>query len=145
MSPGVKLALGAGIVVGVTTYMAYVGASTSWKYYVTADECVARATQLAGSRVRVSGGVAAGSLQMAADRSQASFDLQGATGKLNVVCFGPLPDNLAENIDVVVEGQLEAGGRLRGDKLLTRCASKYESRGPGVDGRDTPADAKGGP
>ena len=128
MSPSVKLALGAGIVAGVTGYMAYVGASASWKYYVTADECVARAAQLTGSRVRVSGGVAAGSLRLAADRSQASFDLQGATGKLDVDCTGPLPDNLAENIDVVVEGQLEAGGRLRGDKLLTRCASKYESR-----------------
>jgi cytochrome c-type biogenesis protein CcmE len=128
MSPSVKLAWGAGIVVGVTAYMAYVGASASWQYYVTADECVARAAELIGSRVRVSGGVAAGSLQLAADRSQASFQLQGARSRLNVVCTGPLPDNLAEDIDVVVEGQLEAGGRLRGDKLLTRCASKYESQ-----------------
>ena len=136
MRPSVKLALGAGIVIGVTSYMAYVGASASWQYYVTADECAARATQLSGSRVRVSGGVAAGSLHVAADRSQASFDLQGATSRLRVVCTGPLPDNLAENIDVVVEGRLEAGGLLRGDKLLTRCASKYESREP---------NAKGGP
>ena len=80
--------------------------------------------------------MAAGSLHVAADRSQASFDLQGATNRLRVVCTGPLPDNLAEKIDVVVEGRLEAGGLLRGDKLLTRCASKYESREP---------NAKGGP
>jgi len=136
MSPSVKLALGAGIVVGVTTYMAYVGASASWQYYVTADECAARAVQLADRRVRVSGGVAAGSLQVASDRSRASFDLQGATKRLRVVCTGPLPDNLAEKIDVVVEGRMEAGGLLRGDKLLTRCASKYESRA---------SDAEGGP
>lgn len=136
MSPSIKLAWGASIVVGVTTYMAYVGASASWQYYVTADECVARAEQLSGNRVRVSGGVAAGSLHVAADRSQASFDLQGATSKLKVIGTGLLPDNLAENMDVVVEGRLEAGGLLRGDKLLTRCASKYESREPA---------AKGGP
>ena len=134
MRPSVKLALGAGIVVGVTSYMAYVGASASWQYYVTADECVVRAEQLAGQRVRVSGGVAAGSLQVAADRSQASFDLQGVTNRLPVVCTGPLPDNLAEKIDVVVEGRLDAGGLLRADKLLTRCASKYDSREPNAEG-----------
>jgi cytochrome c-type biogenesis protein CcmE len=90
------------------------------------DECLARARQLEGHRVRVSGGVAAGLLQVADDRSQAEFRLQGATGLLNVVCTGPLPDNLAEHLDVVVEGRLESGAQLRGDKLLTRCASKYE-------------------
>ena len=126
MSPSIKLALGAGIVVAVTSYMAYVGASASWQYYVTADECTARAAQLEGHRVRVSGGVAPGTLQIASDRSQASFRLQGSTSNLSVVCTGPLPDNLAESVDVVVEGRLVAGGRLRGDKLLTRCASKYE-------------------
>jgi len=136
MTPGVKLALGAGVVVGVTSYMAYVGASASWQYYLTADECVARAEQLADRRVRVSGGVAVGSLQVAADRSQASFALQGATARLRVVCSGPLPDNLAEKTEVVVEGRLEPSGVLRGDKLLTRCASKYEPR---------PPDARGGP
>jgi len=134
MRPSVKLALGAGIVVGVTSYMAYVGASASWQYYVTADECVVRADQLADRAVRVSGLVAAGSLQVAADRSQASFDLQGVTNRLPVVCTGPLPDNLAEKIDVVAEGRLEAGGLLRADKLLTRCASKYESREPNAKG-----------
>ena len=130
MSPSIKLVLGASIVVAVTSYMAYVGASASWQYYVTADECLARATQLEGHRVRVSGGVAAGSLQISGDRSQATFRLQGATGSLDVVCTGPLPDNLAENIDVVVEGRLEPGAQLRGDTLLTRCASKYEPKRP---------------
>jgi cytochrome c-type biogenesis protein CcmE len=127
MSPSVKLALGAGIVAAVTSYMAYVGASASWQYYVTADECLARSKQLEGHRVRVSGTVAAGSLHIAGDRSQASFRVQGAAGTLHVVCSGPLPDTLAENGDVVVEGRLEPGARLRGDKLLTRCASKYEA------------------
>lgn len=136
MSPSVKLAVGAGIIVAATAYMGVVGARASWKYYVTADECVARADELANSRIRVSGGVAVGSLQVAPDRSAASFDLQGATERLRVVCSGPLPDNLAEGIDVVVEGTFEAGGRLRGDKLLTRCASKYETGPP--DAREGP-------
>ena len=40
---------------------------------------------------------------------------------------GPLPDNLAEEMEVVVEGSLEPSGCLRGDRVLTRCASKYAS------------------
>ena len=56
-----------------------------------------------------------------------SFCLQGQTGTLDVVYQGPLPDNLAESMDVVVEGRCEAGGKIVGDKVLTRCASKYES------------------
>ncbi|MBI1900717.1 MAG: cytochrome c maturation protein CcmE [Planctomycetia bacterium] len=127
MSPGVKLAGGLVVVVGVTTYMAYVGASSSWQYYVTVDECLAEPAKLEGNRVRVSGGVAAGSLQIAADRSRATFCLQGRSARLNVVCDGAVPDNLKENMDVVVEGRLAPGGLLRGDKVLTRCASKYES------------------
>jgi cytochrome c-type biogenesis protein CcmE len=127
MSSGVKLAIGAAVVIGVTTYMAYVGAASSWKYYVTADECLADQAKFVGSRVRVSGRIAPESLQVAADRSLADFSLVGEGALLPVVCTGLLPDNLEEDMEVVVEGRLEADGRLRGDKLLTRCASKYES------------------
>ena len=64
---------------------------------------------------------------MSADRGQAAFTLEASPEPLRVNCAGPLPDNLAEGIDVVVEGRLDAKGLLRGDKVLTRCASKYES------------------
>jgi len=127
MTPLVKLAVGACIVIGVTTYMAYVGASASWQYYVTADECLAHAEKFAGSRLRVSGVVQPGSLQVSPQRTEAKFRLQGQTGTLHVICAGPLPDNLDEAMEVVVEGRYEDGGLIRGDKLLTRCASKYES------------------
>ena len=130
MTTGRKLALLAMVVVGVTVYMAFVGASTSWQYYLSVDQCLAEAKQLSGSRLRVSGKVVEGSLQVSADRARASFSLEGSDDDLQVVCSGPLPDNLAEGIEVVVEGQLESSGLLRGHKLLTRCASKYESDGP---------------
>ncbi len=141
MTPGVtvttgrKLVIAAVVVAGVTAYMAYLGASTSWQYYLTADECAADAAALAGARVRVSGRVAADSLTFAADRNEATFTLEGSQRKLQVQCAGPLPDNLAEHMDVVVEGRLERSGLLRGDKVLTRCASKYESQKPAVHSR----------
>ena len=45
-----------------------------------------------------------------------------------------MPDNLAEDIDVVVEGTLQAN-ELLGDKVITRCASKYQPA-DSVDARD---------
>ena len=62
MTTGRKLAIGGAIVAGLTAYMAYRGASASWQYYLTADECVAAGASLVGHRVRVSGRIAAGTL-----------------------------------------------------------------------------------
>jgi cytochrome c-type biogenesis protein CcmE len=105
--------------------MGYRGAATSWQYYLLVDECVRDAESLQGQRLRVSGRVAAGSLAMADDRSKASFILSGPGHTLRVTCAGPLPDNLAEGMDVVVEGRLQSTDCLHGDKIVTRCASKY--------------------
>jgi cytochrome c-type biogenesis protein CcmE len=128
MSAHRKLALGVLVIAGVTGYVAYLGASASWQYYVTVDECLARATPLLGARVRVSGKVSPDTLQIASDRREAAFSLQGSRGDLAVTCSGPLPDNLAEGIDVVVEGRLEDSHFLRAHKVITRCASKYQSQ-----------------
>jgi cytochrome c-type biogenesis protein CcmE len=126
---GRKLMFAGTVVVATIGYMAYVGASGSWQYYMTADECLANAAQAAGHRVRVSGTIAADSLRIAADHRQASFLLCGSEGRLSVICSGPLPDDLAASREVVVEGRLETEPcLLHGDKILTRCASKYESR-----------------
>jgi cytochrome c-type biogenesis protein CcmE len=127
MSAGKRLAIGGFVVFAVTAYMAYVGGASSWKYYVTADECARDASSLAGKRVRVSGQVEPGTLQIAPDRSQARFSLAGTQDLLGVICRCQIPDNLAEGVDVVVEGQLGPDSQLVGEKLLTRCASKYES------------------
>jgi cytochrome c-type biogenesis protein CcmE len=128
MSVRAKLFIGALILFGVTFYVAYLGASSSWQYYLTVDECAANIPQFAGRRVRVSGRVAPGSLQVCDDRSSATFVLQGTLSGLTTFCSGPLPDNLAEDIPVVVEGSVEERGSLHAEKVLTRCASKYESQ-----------------
>jgi cytochrome c-type biogenesis protein CcmE len=123
-----RLILAGAVVASVTAYMAYVGGSADWQYYLTVDECAARGQTLLGSRIRVNGNVAPGTLHVDTDRTQARFQLLGTTGNLPACCGGPIPDNLAENMAVVVEGRLDDHGVLQGHKLLTRCASKYETR-----------------
>ena len=127
MATGTRLAIGSAIVLSVTAYMAFVGASSSWQYYLTVDECIADASTLLNERIRVSGRVANDSLCIADNRSGATFMLAGANGNLTVDCSGQLPDNLAEGKQVVVEGRLQDTGHLVGDRVLTRCASKYSS------------------
>ena len=130
MTTGIKLAIAGVIVAGVTGYMAYLGAAATWQYYVTVDECLTNASSLGRDRIRVNGKVVSQSLQVAADRTQATFQLAGTAGRLHVTCQGPLPDNLKEDIHVVVEGRLNESGALQGDRVMTRCASKYQSQQP---------------
>ena len=128
MTTGRKLLIGGVIVASLTGYMAYRGASASWQYYLTADQCLAESESLAGRRLRVSGRIVAGTLGVDKDRSRAAFSLEGTGANLKVESSGPLPDNLAEGMAVLVEGRLEKAGLLHGEKILTRCASKYQSR-----------------
>jgi cytochrome c-type biogenesis protein CcmE len=127
MLPPAKLAIGAFVLAMATAYLAYLGASTSWRYYVHVDECSKSPDTFAGQRLRVSGRISAGTLVVRKDRSLASFSLYGMHSQLPVSCCGPLPDNLAEEMEVVVEGTMRADGQLHGEKVLTRCASKYEA------------------
>ena len=130
ISTGKKLTIAGLVIAGVTGYMAYLGASSSWQYYMTVQECVENSPQVAGRRIRVSGTIVPGSLVIAPDRLEARFSLSEAGSNLPVVCAGPLPDDLSPTkaLEVVVEGRLEGSCLLRGDKLITRCASKYNAQ-----------------
>jgi cytochrome c-type biogenesis protein CcmE len=130
MTTGIKLAVGGFIVAAVTGYMAYQGAASSWQYYLTVDECIAASDNLGESRLRVHGSVVPGSLQIAPDRHTARFEIAGERGKLKVIAPGPIPDNLKEEVEVVVEGRLSDSETLHAEQVLTKCASKYQSQTP---------------
>jgi cytochrome c-type biogenesis protein CcmE len=138
MMPGHKLLIGAILVATAIGYLAYVGAASSWQYYLSVDEAVNDSARLTGKLVRVSGRVTPGTLAIGDDRRQARFELYGERHTMRVTCQCLLPDNLAENIDVVVEGTLCANG-ISGRKVITRCASKYESK----ETSNTPIDSSG--
>lgn len=132
MTTAAKLAIGAVVIASATGYMAYLGAASSWQYYVNVDECLAGGDAVASGRLRVSGKVVPGSLRIAENRCRADLSLEGSAADLPVCCLSPVPDNLADGMDVVVEGRLAESGVFEADKILTRCASKYESARPDV-------------
>jgi len=127
MTSGVKLLAGALIVAVAIGYLAFLGAAGNWQYYLSVDEAVADEVELAGKRIRVSGNVVAGSLRVSDDRREAEFDLTGKLHSLHASCSCAIPDNLADDMDVVVEGELAADG-MHGHKVVTRCASKYQPK-----------------
>lgn len=123
-----NLLIGAAVLAGAVGYLSYLGASNPWRYYLLVDECHEQREQWQGKSLRVSGRVTEGSLRIAPDRRSAAFSLEGKSHRFEVTCPGPLPDNLAEGIEVVVEGRLHAEGGLRGERVITRCASKYAGK-----------------
>ncbi len=127
MTSGVKLMIGAILVAGAIGYLAYVGAASSWQYYLSVDEAVGESASLMGKQIRVSGRVSPGTLAIVDDRREATFELLGDRHAMHATCRCLMPDNLAENIDVVVEGTLQANG-IKGHKVITRCASKYQPK-----------------
>lgn len=127
MTTGKRLAMFGAVLVGATAYTAYLGGSNSWQYYATVDECLSNLPTFTNQRIRVSGKIAAGTLQITADRKQAHFAIEGSMGNVQVVGNGPLPENLAEGRDVVAEGVLTGSAVLQCDKILTQCASKYQA------------------
>jgi len=128
MGTGTRLVVGGVLVAATTLAMAWLGASESWQYYMTADECLRQGPTLVGRRLRVSGTIVEGSLLRETARPAARFALQAAAGELAVDYRGSLPDSLATQRAVVVEGRLVSEGRLLGNRLFTRCASKYERK-----------------
>jgi len=138
-----KLLLAGLIIAGATGYMAWLGAAASWQYYLTTDECLAQRAALGTSRIRVNGKVVPASLKIA-DGAPATFALLGTHANLAVVCSGPPPDNLKDGMSVVAEGRLDSDGRLQSDKVLTRCASKYQSQSGDVSARPENPGSEGG-
>jgi cytochrome c-type biogenesis protein CcmE len=120
-----KLLLCGAVIIASIAYAVYLGASTSWQYYLQVDECLGQADQFRGKRLRVSGRVGTGSLKASPELREANFVLEGNAHHLPVYYRGSIPDNLAEGRDVVVEGALAGDGRFQCDTLVTRCASKY--------------------
>jgi len=127
MNSGVKLLTGALLVAAAIGYLAFLGAASSWQYYLSVDEAVLDTERLLGKQIRVSGWVGVGSLAIVDDRRHAMFVLHGESHKLDATCHCAMSDNFAENIEVVVEGTLQNDG-IHGHKVITRCASKYKPK-----------------
>lgn len=122
--PG-KLVAGVCAIAACVGYLGYAGARGGWLYYVDVDTCL---RERAGERVRVHGVVREGSVEMDRVGLWARFELSGNSAVMPVRYEGAIPDMFDGGREVIVEGSCGSDGVFEADVLLTKCASKYQSR-----------------
>ena len=124
----IKLAVGACVLLGAITYLAFAGARQAHVYHLTVDQFLSDG-QYRTQRVRLCGTVDDKHFSSSPASLTARFVLKGAGIELPVQYHGVIPGLFQAGRDVVVEGQLNGQGVFAADVMMTKCASKYESTG----------------
>jgi cytochrome c-type biogenesis protein CcmE len=124
----VKTIIGIVVIGGGLGYFMYQAMQSSWSYYYSVDEFSSNSSVVKGNSFRIAGKVKPESISKDLEKTSLSFMLAGSNSEVPVVYSGAVPDNFEDDIEVVVEGRLDAEGVFRADTLMTRCESKYKAK-----------------
>jgi cytochrome c-type biogenesis protein CcmE len=124
----VKALVGVIVIGGGLGYFMYQAMQSSWASYYSVDEFAADSSVVENQSLRVAGRVKRGSVARDLQKMNLTFTLTGLKAEIPVHYGGSVPDNFAEDREVVVEGRLDAAGVFRADLLMTRCESKYRAK-----------------
>ena len=124
----VKTIIGVVLIGGAMAYFIHQAMQSSWAYYYSVDDFSARSSAVKNHSLRIAGRVKQGSIVRDLQKMHLTFTLAGSENELMVHYEGSVPDNFAEGREVVVEGRLDITGIFQGDRLMTRCESKYKTK-----------------
>ena len=141
MSKGAQIALGVGAIALLLGWYGYteLGAGVSYQYYQTPAEMRAAGARTSGQSMRVRGFVTEGSISRDLEAKCVRFQVQNQAPHAGEATVDPLvvtylgldtPDLFKEGAEIVIEGRLEGRGEdaaFMADKLLAKCASKYQA------------------
>ena len=119
----IGLALG---VIGVAVCLALYALRDNVVFFYGPTEVAEKAVP-PGTRLRIGGLIAEGSIVRAADE-KVTFAITDMKTTVHVSYTGPLPDLFREGQGVVAEGVLEASGQFRADTVLAKHDEKYMPR-----------------
>ena len=121
-----KFAIGALVIILTLSYLAYSGYQESKTYYQTVPELYAMKDKTQDLRLQVSGDVIPGSIKR--EGKVVSFVIGDGKQTLPIKYIGkdPLPDTLMDRATAMATGKLGTDGVFVADKMLAKCASKYE-------------------
>jgi cytochrome c-type biogenesis protein CcmE len=121
-----KFAIGALVIILTLSYLGYSGYQTSKTYYHTVPEVFAMKDKVQDLPMQVSGDVVPGSIKR--DGKVVSFLIGNEKQALPIKYIGkePLPDTLMDRATAMATGKLGPDGVFVADKMLAKCASKYE-------------------
>jgi len=129
-----KVLLG-GIIIGLAIiFLAYMGFQGGNSYYFTVAEALEQKDSVGQSQVRIQGEVAEG-FQSSGAGQNLTFTLlnidddgaQSEPASININYTGVIPNNFEAGRHVVAEGRFADDGSFTATKVITACASKYES------------------
>ena len=129
-----KVFVAGGAIVLAVTYLVLMGLQGTTVYFLTVGELQARGSAAQNHTFRVSGMLVPGTL--ATDGSGLGIHFQiadatdGATLLPVVYRGGQVPDIMGDNIEIVAEGKLDAGGTFTANTLLAKCPSRLENAVP---------------
>ena len=127
-------------VAAVVTYLIWTGVSETMVDYLTPVELLERVEidpTFHDVGVKVSGQVIPGTYHRGEGELLHIFtvkDLADETATFEVEYRDALPDTFAEDVEVVLEGQLRADGTFEAATLLTKCGSRYEAAPEDIEG-----------
>ena len=124
----VKILVGVIVIGGGIGYFMYQAMQSSWSYYYSVDDFIANNTKGQNYSLRLAGVVKPGTVNHDLQKMILSFTLAGTNNEIPVLYKGSVPDNFAEEREVVVEGRLNTNGSFQADLLMTRCESKYKAK-----------------
>ena len=151
----IKFILGGSIILVAVIYLIASSTQASVEYFMTVDELKARATDLLGKNLRVSGAVIGDTIQYDPQTLSLSFDIAHVSGdnkeiedqgglaevlhqavsdksraRIKVIYVGPKPDLLRDEAQAVMTGHLGDDGIFYADELFLKCPSRYEEAIP---------------
>ena len=124
----VKILVGVIVIGGGIGYFMWQAMRSSWSYCYSVDEFAQQKSAVQNYSLRVVGNVKTGSIERNLKEMRLNFILRGSDTSVPVSYTGVVPDNFAEEIEVVVQGRLDTNGIFQADKLMTKCESKYKAK-----------------
>lgn len=103
--------------------LVYVGTKQNMVYYYLVHEFQALSEGQKQRRAKVSGKVAAGSIERLS-ATEVLFAIEEGGERLKVSYQGVIPDTFREGGEAVVEGRLQ-GDLFQADVLMAKCPSKF--------------------
>ena len=123
-----KILIGIIVIGGGLGYFTYQAMQSSWSYYYSVDEFSANIADMNNYSLRIAGRVKHGSVKRNLEKLNLTFTLAGAKTEIPVLYEGTVPENFAEDIEVVVEGRLGENKSFEAKTLMTKCESKYKAK-----------------
>ena len=116
------------VVIGTLVWLAFAGSGDSKTYYKSIDELSQMGDRAYGTRLRVGGDVATGSIQHVGGKVLFTLKQDSRTLQVAYAGIDPLPDTFRDGAQALADGRLDPDGVFRAARIQAKCASKYEAK-----------------